>query len=967
MTESPGRTEERDRDVLQKGTSFASFSSSRSAKLKRFVSILALSSMDMEADQVNSTCSFSTEESDVYGGLLWSAPDQVSGKTLLRVAMEDEWQVLSCASLPFTVCFFCLFMVFFQVHYDTTAIFLLERPLRQSFATLATELSRPQELHGWLEHAYVPFMWSCNPEAELGTTTQGLHHELVGGVELATERAREGPCLDESVDHMWCHTLEDSGTGQAFAQALNESVAGRRLRLSEPVARLSGAAGPQAGSGRYSSMVLPNNWQLNEVQDVLASLEENHVVRETTLLFSTRAVLFHGKLNRNFVTLVEIIFSFSRAGDLINHVQIITITYDHKDALPVLILSAILWLACLVTSTLKLPMRAHASWKRGRLRNHAFRFWNIVEWCIMVGGWMIVTLYALERIAIMSVRGAIDDFYAGEDAAEERAQYQIDELPGLIDKVGEVARQAMWVQVFVAVYNVLLVARFMLAVRGQPRLAIVLNTLGRASMDIFHVLIVVGVVFMAYAVSGHILFGWRMAEFSTMGASIAKCFEIAMEREFPWRKFTEQDWYTSTLWVWSFLMLVVLVLVNIFLAMIFDAYGEVRSHDHASATLWETTKHALQFTRHFVGMDVDAGTRWIPNSELIQVIRDIGCDTITPWMLKDALPMMANRQVNYVFNLASNKREIGVLNANKGILPELLAGILLCIKDMHGSLIASHPSARIPGRMKKFESCFQHAYHAVNKAHRAQSYSSLGSSSDRALVYPVEDMLLPVQQGKKAKWGFDDDGDLTPPAVKQEMLQQKEEPETEIPSEPPAWIRNQLRQHLRQQLETMRRLNRHVDSIEAKLLNPDVPSMPVDELSMAGAFAWSPPPEIPAMHDAKPRSAAPGVGPRRLKPSACHLRGASGGAAMPGKRSGKAQAPAGEDTFDMDSVAEEVPMLDDSLAMHRPGQRTAPMGATGCRPPPALAAAPSPTASPTRGRGRRAKGPRKSITWASTG
>merc|ERR1719171_1767224 len=58
---------------------------------------------------------------------------------LMRVALEDEWQMVSCASLPFTIVFFVIFMLFFQLHYGVTDIFLAEAALRTKLATPATQ------------------------------------------------------------------------------------------------------------------------------------------------------------------------------------------------------------------------------------------------------------------------------------------------------------------------------------------------------------------------------------------------------------------------------------------------------------------------------------------------------------------------------------------------------------------------------------------------------------------------------------------------------------------------------------------------------------------------------------------------------------------------------------------------------------------------------------------------------------
>lgn len=157
----------------------------------------------------------------------------MDSNTLKRVALEDEWQMVSCASLPFTIIFFLIFMFFFQQHYGITDIFLSESPVRQVIGISATQLQHPIEIYDWLQNSYLPFLWGAKSEnfIENRLNTTSLFQEVVGGVRFTISEAEVKPC--DSYEDMDCHnSIVDVQDSRHFA---------RRLKLGE----LTSAAQPQ--------------------------------------------------------------------------------------------------------------------------------------------------------------------------------------------------------------------------------------------------------------------------------------------------------------------------------------------------------------------------------------------------------------------------------------------------------------------------------------------------------------------------------------------------------------------------------------------------------------------------------------------------------------------------------------------------------------------------------------------------
>merc|ERR1719316_1004378 len=123
--------------------------------------------------------------------------------------------------------------------------------------------------------------------------------------------------------------------------------------------------------------------------------------------------------------------------------------------------------------------------------------------------------------------------------------------------------------------------------------------------DLFHLLLVGIVIFIAYVIAGHILFGKRIEEFSTVEGALAYTMQILLQREFDFQRLSMEDFWTVCIWVYTFVILVVLVLVNIVLAMIFDTYGEVRANVNDKDSIISTIRRII--------VQGKIGQRWFSN------------------------------------------------------------------------------------------------------------------------------------------------------------------------------------------------------------------------------------------------------------------------------------------------------------------------------------------------------------------
>jgi len=123
---------------------------------------------------------------------------------------------------------------------------------------------------------------------------------------------------------------------------------------------------------------------------------------------------------------------------------------------------------------------------------------------------------------------------------------------------------------------------------AQPRLAIVTLTLQRATQDLIHFCIVFVCVFMCLVVNSILFFGQDLEDFSTIWRAINSCFRATFG-DWDFMAMKEIGLLKAQIWFWTFLLITVLILLNMLLAVIMDAYTEEKARSTSAQTLMEQT------------------------------------------------------------------------------------------------------------------------------------------------------------------------------------------------------------------------------------------------------------------------------------------------------------------------------------------------------------------------------------------
>jgi hypothetical protein len=176
-------------------------------------------------------------------------------------------------------------------------------------------------------------------------------------------------------------------------------------------------------------------------------------------------------------------------------------------------------------------------------------------------------------------------------------------LNGVLDAMGGLTAQVGDIRYSSSIFTFVMMFRFFKAFRANPRLSIATNTLSGAAIDIIHFSVVFIVIFLSFALIGHISFGHLHQGFSSTYYMILTCWDILMG-DFDTYALVSIDHIMGPLWTVGFMFIVLLILLNMLLAIIFDTYGEVKSKQGSDVlTIWAqayTTYQQINEQRGFV-------------------------------------------------------------------------------------------------------------------------------------------------------------------------------------------------------------------------------------------------------------------------------------------------------------------------------------------------------------------------------
>jgi hypothetical protein len=205
---------------------------------------------------------------------------------------------------------------------------------------------------------------------------------------------------------------------------------------------------------------------------------------------------------------------------------------------------------------------------------------------LLIGGGMIVFFWSLseslqqfvQRVVMLGMMPETNGIESGmvykTRAILDNWKYE-KKVEEMFDNFHEVNYMSEWFRLIAFMYNLVIVARFYRGFTGQPRIAIILQTMTQVSSFMFHYLLVFVVIIMNFAICGYILFGEEIADWSQMGKAVCSAVLMLFGR-FDYNGFHSVAPINALLWFSSFFICAVMIFTGLTTATILHHYLGVR-------------------------------------------------------------------------------------------------------------------------------------------------------------------------------------------------------------------------------------------------------------------------------------------------------------------------------------------------------------------------------------------------------
>lgn len=612
-------------------------------------------------------------------GELAQQTDTVERGVMRKVVRRSILRSRGCMALPLTIAYFVFYCLAVLGHEDITHVFFMESEVRQVIGRGVLEINTIPELWDYFEGDFLNTFFVQNdiygnPLGKTGTAGDKwgdwgrvlVYNQIQGLVRFECSREEDAAFSNNTYSYTGSDPSvteiisELKARGEGFVKndpvevpPNTTALGGRRLRLLTPALRSSlPVMDPDT---RFRFWLYPHEQRHLTLERLKYFRTRQWLDQKTTGLMVT-VYLLNADLGRPRLVEVKIEFKFSRAGGIFYQVKLQTMMLKMFPQWQS-VFADFFWFCLLLATTF---WRAEMMWEnfvKGLFLDHFLRIATIWEWLVIMAGWFNVYGFIVQTQLVKELNGSLEEVrqlrwtseLSASSAEVQRYSYRTDSIV-LYDTAAEVSFQLGWIRVLMAQYSLVLMFRFFVSFSAQPRLAVVTQTLRAVLPDLFHFLLVFLPTFMAYVISGNLIFGRRIEGFSTVQASFASCFRIILESEFDWDLMAEEHYWTTAIWIWTFIILCVLLLLNMVVAICLDIYAEVRQASAAGEMIWTTL---YNYWVRLMWMK-----NWVEDIFIEEYLEtDMAEPMVKRRMLQDAFDDMPDRQLDLLFETCAKEMD----------------------------------------------------------------------------------------------------------------------------------------------------------------------------------------------------------------------------------------------------------------------------------------------------------------------
>lgn len=582
------------------------------------------------------------------------------GRWVFRETLVEHLKVReeaneNCKALPLTLLFFCVFFYLVTRHLQIGMTYELTSAVGNDLNTAKLKKKHPDSL------------WSL-VRANAGAARISFNNKVVGGVRISEIPEKGKPlgrlCMYGTLDFVGdmimtgganarspeplkaCHTpprsnswvhwplnredgmLHFSGSNATNAKAVDDSQS-RRLGQEEIVESYT----EEDGSATLAKPAWINQKRRLQYQVLTFNPQLNHY------------------------TCMRVKFSVLKSGDVQIQQSIealtaqpiwLNIREDIKlERTIVLAFDAIFFLIYIFNGCSELfemcRICHYKGCKKG-LKMYWSSFWNLVDWFNI----FMVTFIVIVYFQFNYLLSGLNQLYAQLPELDEWHRYTPHALSAavggmtkyemLLNDLAEQAEQTVLIyndlKWYISLFTLSSGLKFLKAFRANPKLNVVTQTVVNASGDLAHFSLVVFALLMAFVLVAHILFGSQVNGFTTPMETLDTCFFIMLGYVFDdvSHAMFEVGSTLGIIWAWVFNITMILLILNMVLAIIFDVYADVKQGAEGAPSLLEQTLNMLKEAHQRAAREEEIRDELAQDEEIKRKLAEDlgGNDDVTP-------------------------------------------------------------------------------------------------------------------------------------------------------------------------------------------------------------------------------------------------------------------------------------------------------------------------------------------------
>mmetsp|Transcript_11261 Transcript_11261/g.30159 ORF Transcript_11261/g.30159 Transcript_11261/m.30159 type:complete len:1014 (-) Transcript_11261:251-3292(-) len=311
----------------------------------------------------------------------------------------------------------------------------------------------------------------------------------------------------------------------------------------------------------------------NEAMELATQLRRSDWIDRATRELKIEGLLLNAEAGFYGVLDMSFTFRFDGVVDkrLGVHMFQVVVAVDLQDYIPELI-----WVGLIIILLLiELWQIARMTCQR-KVCEYFKDAWNIVDWVSIACG-LVITLtwymVVMQTVALSEAISALprSPFPAGFDNEAYRQKWT-----SLLDDGVTTFHFKQAYQFFMFCYSSIITTRFLKGFLGQQKLAMIQYAMWRSTIDVVHFQIIFLVVFGAFVTGGHILFGAELAAWSSVVRAASTTLQMLMGT-FKFDELYEVAPVSASVWFWSFLLIMVFLLLNLLASILCYHFQKFRS------------------------------------------------------------------------------------------------------------------------------------------------------------------------------------------------------------------------------------------------------------------------------------------------------------------------------------------------------------------------------------------------------